>query len=316
MAEPSATVVVPSRAGALRLPSLLAALAAQTHPAVEVLVVLDGDIDDSEAVVRAWRERLDVRPVVLPENRGRSAALNAGFAEARGEVLLRCDDDLEPGPEHAARHVAHHGSDTPVGVIGLCPNVFPDTPYAAAYGRSRDVRFATAAYAMPPSSRWRLWGANVSVTRTTWERVGGYDERFRAYGWEDVDWGYRAHLAGIPILVDPGLAATHHGAAPTTLLRARRAFHSGAARRAFEAKHGTDALGSTDAAGGSHGAWGLLVRGVAATSGARGVDALARAADATVGHLPPYVAEKAVSLVVESAAASGYRRPSEVDAGL
>ena len=306
MAEHSASVVVPTRGGAGRLPALLRALAAQTHPDTEVVVVVDGDTDGSADVLTGWAGRLDLHPVVLPENRGRSAALNAGFAVARGEVLLRCDDDLEPTPEHVARHVAHHLGEGRVGVIGLCPNVFPDTPYAAAYGRVRDRRFAEAAYAMSAGLRWRLWGANVSVARETWAAVGPYDEEFRAYGWEDVDWGYRLHRAGAALIVDPHVAAPHHGAATTTRVRARRAFHSGAARHAFEAKHGDAALGH-DASGRT--AWDGLVGAVSAVAGPRGVDALAAAADATVGHLPAHLGEKAVALVVEAAARSGYRRP-------
>lgn len=307
----SASLIIPSRGGATRLPVLLGALAQQTHADLEVVVVLDGDIDNSRAAATAWTAHLDLTIVEFPDNRGRSAALNAGFETARGDILIRCDDDLEPRPEHVARHVAQHAAG-PVGVIGLCPNVLPDTPYTRAYGATRDAMFRRQAYAMPPDQRWRLWGANVSVRADTYRRIGPYDLAYRAYGFEDVDWGYRLHRDGIPILLDPALEAPHHGAATTTAIRARRAYHSGAARHTFEARHGSAPLG---AAGPPAGIWGRTVATAGARLGPRGIGRLARLADTLADPLPRYAAEKLIAFTVESAAVAGRHHPDETDSG-
>lgn len=304
----SATIVIPTRGGAQRLPVLLGALCRQSSDDFEVVVVIDGDTDNSSAVVAGWTDQLRLRSVTFPENRGRSVALNAGFSAASGHVLIRCDDDLEPGPHHVQRHVDRHAGPARVGVIGLCPNVLPDTAYARAYGAARDTRFRTDAYAMPPDQRWRLWGANVSVTRETWDDIGGYDTAYRAYGFEDVDWGYRLHRAGVPILLDPELEAAHHGAATTTAMRAARAFHSGAARRTFERLHGSAPFaGPTEKAG----LWGQLVHGVGGRIGHRGVARLAKAADRSARVLPRYLAEKTIAFTVETAAVAGQHAPPD-----
>ena len=126
------SVVIPSRGGAERLPRILAALVAQQGSDWEAVVVLDGDIDDSAAVVARYAVDHPVRAVVFPENQGRAAALNAGFATAEGDVLIRADDDLEPGTDYVARHVAHHEAawarGEEVGIVGMCWDVFPATP--------------------------------------------------------------------------------------------------------------------------------------------------------------------------------------------
>ena len=193
------SVIIPSRGGADRLPRLLGMLAAQDS-AVEVVVVLDGDIDGSSQAVDGWRDRLDLTVIEFGENRGRAAALNAGFEAARGDVLIRCDDDLAPLSDFASRHAAHH-SDSPIGVVGLVRNQFPDTAYARAYGRHWDRLQRDHAYASAPDSTWQHWAANCSVSRETWERIGPYDEAYRGYGWEDIDWGYRLHQAGVPVII-------------------------------------------------------------------------------------------------------------------
>lgn len=299
------SVVVPSRGGADRLPRLLDALAAQQDAAVEVVVVLDGDVDGSAAVVPRWADRLDLAVIAFPENRGRPAALNAGFAAARGDVLVRCDDDLAPGPHLAAGHAAHHAAE-PVGVVGLVRNELPDTPYARAYGRHWDRLQRDDAYAAPAGRRWRHWAANASVTRETWQRIGPYDESFRRYGWEDVDWGYRLHLAGIPVVIDPALEIPHHLAAVTCETRVRRAYHSGAARLRFERKHGLPTAAAPDSA------WARAVDAAATRLTEERATSLAARLDRTVDHLPPPVSRKLVAFLVESAAAAGHHRPDDV----
>lgn len=301
-----ATVIVPTLGGAERLPRLFAALEQQVGTAYECVVVLDGQIDDTAAVVQAWSTRIPLRSVVFAQNRGRSAALNAGRAAARGRVLIRCDDDLAPGPDFVARHVAHHSGSDPVGIVGMCPEVFPDNAYVRAYGQSNDDLVRESSYALDPNQGWRRWSANVSVTDETWDRVGPYDDAFRVYGWEDIDWGYRLHLLGVPVLVPRDLEAPHHNPATSATERAERAFHSGASRAVFQAKHGPDALGADRLALDSP--WNVAVR---ATGGVlrsdRAVRTVGRGVDRLLPRVPASVGHKLVALLVEGSGAAATR---------
>jgi glycosyltransferase involved in cell wall biosynthesis len=303
----SASIVVPSRGGAHRLPRLFASLAEQTTDAWEVLVVLDGDIDDSADVVTEWSQVLPVRAIQFSENRGRSAALNAGFAAAGGDVLVRCDDDLLPSPRYVEHHLSRHQG-MPVGVVGLYRNQFPPTGYARAYGEPADVKFRRDAYATSPERTWRYWAGNVSTTREVHDLVGAYDPDFRAYGWEDVDWGYRLHALGIPVVLAPELETSHHVAATTTTGRAQRAFYSGAARLRFEAKHGTDMLPpATPGAG----LWSRAVRVTAARLTEERLVRAGTTVDRCLPRLPAPLGRKAVALLVESAALAGHSSAGE-----
>lgn len=307
-AVPAASVVVPTRGGARRLPALLDALRVQTLRDFELIVVVDGDTDDSAGVLRRLKGDLTLRSIVFPENRGRSAALNAGFEAARGRVLIRCDDDLVPAPDYVAGHVARHSGEA-CGVIGLYRNVYRPSAYARAYGRARDVRFRDDAYAMPADQLWRLWAGNVSVTRESFDRVGGYDTAYRAYGWEDVDWGYRLAQLGMPVVLAPELETTHTGAAPTAAVRVDKAFHSGAARETFIARHGAAMFRPDEL---DAGLWGRLVGLVAKAFGRRRLILFGKFADRVADYLPRYVAEKMISLLVEAASLAGRRRTADV----
>lgn len=307
IARPTASLVVPSYRGASRLPALFDSLAAQKAgtPQFEVIVVIDGVDDGTMALVEA-ETRFAVRTILFSSNRGRVAALNSGFDAAWGDVLIRCDDDLILAPSHIASHVAlHHGSEQPVAGVGLTRDVHPPSPYARAYGRDAARRFFLGATSCPPDRRWHLWAANCSIARETWERIGLYDDRYRGYGWEDVDYGYRLHAAGLPLLLVEGATAEHHGPARTVRARARKAFDSGAARATFQSLHPQAPLPPARPRGGI---WAFAVRRVAGLLRDRGrVELAAEAVDRALRLVPEAVGRKLVALVVEASAYAGNR---------
>ncbi|MGA4670210.1 glycosyltransferase family 2 protein [Propionibacteriaceae bacterium Y1923] len=297
-----ASVVIPSRGGASRLPLLLNSLAAQTHADWEAIVVIDGDIDNSEAVVAGYAH-LPVRCIVLPENRGRVTALNTGFAAATGDVLIRADDDFELSPGHVAAHVARHETGR-VGVVGLPLNVAPDNVYMRVYGAWADESGRAGARLTPAGERWRLWGGNVSCTRADFDAVGGYDDRYRGYGWEDLDFGYRLAQQGVPIVLEEGANVRHHMASVTTRIRARRAWDSGSARARFESFHGVGSSGVALPPADS--AWNRLVRGWSRVLTPATLTVSTWLVDAALPVLPRPVGRKLVALCVEAASAAGF----------
>lgn len=95
------SVVVPCFNEAESLPQLLAEIAAvRTAASVsEVIVVDDGSRDAGFAVVRtAAVSDSTVRGIRLQGNRGKAAALAAGFAAATGDVVVTLDADLQDDP--------------------------------------------------------------------------------------------------------------------------------------------------------------------------------------------------------------------------
>jgi len=84
----------------------------------EVVVVDDASTDGSAAWLRAEEARRpDLRVIVFERHRGQSAALAAGFAAARGEILVTMDADLQNDPADTGLLLdALDGCDLVVGV--------------------------------------------------------------------------------------------------------------------------------------------------------------------------------------------------------
>lgn len=82
---------------------------AQTYPRVEVLVVDDASTDGSRQIIESYGEQ--IIPLLRPTNEGQAAALNAGCAACKGDVVmfLDADDYLYPSAAMSVARVFRAG---------------------------------------------------------------------------------------------------------------------------------------------------------------------------------------------------------------
>ena len=102
-----ASVVICTRDQAPRLRLTLRALAVQSVPPREVIVVDDGSADDTARVLADARTFLpcELHVVRLARPRGSAAARNEGAARAAGDLLVFLDSDALVTPDHVAHHL-------------------------------------------------------------------------------------------------------------------------------------------------------------------------------------------------------------------
>ncbi|GLZ46973.1 bi-functional transferase/deacetylase [Actinomycetospora sp. NBRC 106375] len=107
------SVIVPAYNEKENIAATVRSLVASEHP-VEVLVVDDGSTDGTAEIVEALRLR-NVR-VIRQENSGKPAALNAGIAHARHDLIVMIDGDTVLEPSTVGRLVQPFG-DPSVGAV-------------------------------------------------------------------------------------------------------------------------------------------------------------------------------------------------------
>jgi len=178
------SVVIATKDRASYLTRALASLEGQIGaPSFEVIVADNGSSDDTKAVAQRQSERgrYPVRYVFEPEpNRGK--ARNRGIAIAQGYLMLFVDDDVQVPPGFLAAHETAHAT-TNLVVNGPIINV-----------SSYDVRPKSS---VSNYSRAFLCTCNASVPKHAIDAVGGFDEIFHLYGWEDTELGVRLRESGI-----------------------------------------------------------------------------------------------------------------------
>ncbi len=98
--HPRVSVIVPAFNEVENVAPLLAELAEKLDPAYEVILVDDGSTDGTFSKADSLRDRYPfLRVCRLPKNQGKTAAVLAGFAIARGEYISIFDADLQFSPE-------------------------------------------------------------------------------------------------------------------------------------------------------------------------------------------------------------------------
>lgn len=181
---------------------------AQTHPAVEHVVVDDGSTDGSWGVVERY-VGTGVRGDRLPVSRGASHARNRGAALAQGEFLMFLDaDDL----------LAPDALEALIGALREHPESIAHGPWRRLIGdRERPAEVARPSSDPDTALReWlegRAWVPPCAVLwpRAVFERSGGWDEQFTVD--DDGVLMRRMLVRGVPLAAAGGGGALYrmHG---------------------------------------------------------------------------------------------------------
>ena len=210
------SVIVPTRDALDQTRRCLEALrrsADPRHP-TELIFVDNGSADGTAGFLD---DQPDVLLVRNPENLGAPRARNQGIELARGEQLVFMDSDVMVTPGWLRRMLHHVRVDGRSGCVGCLsdraaqnqqldyaggsePTVLGAFAEARAASHDRQFRF------QPLSSSF-LW----LVRREVVDALGGFDERFSPWGFEDDDYSLRAHLAGFRNRVALDVFVRHEG---------------------------------------------------------------------------------------------------------
>ena len=203
----SVSVVVPTYGRDEVLVQTIERFAGLAGPAGEIVVV--DQTPRHDAVAEAALMRLETSGTIRRLRLARPSipgAMNLGLLEARGEIVLFVDDDVEPLPGLVAAHREAHSSpaDLVVGGQVLQPGEEP----AALEGERFEFRSSIA------QETRDAMGGNFSVRRAFALSIGGFDESFAgaAYRFES-DFCLRARKAGARILFEPRASLRHLRAA-------------------------------------------------------------------------------------------------------
>ena len=232
----AASVVIPTRNRAAYLTVALASLGRQQLDApFEVLVVDDGSTDRTPEVVR----EAGVRCVLAEPPRGLNAARNTGVRMTEAPLIAFLDDDVE----------------VPAGWLAALVEGADRHPDADAFGGPIRARLEGRAPGScgredPPITALDLgaedteadmvWGANLAIRRSAFERLGPFDEAVGGHG-DEEDWLRALQRAGgkIEYLAGAGLDHRRAGADARLPALTRAAYQRGRAARVSDQRRGT-----------------------------------------------------------------------------
>jgi GT2 family glycosyltransferase len=195
---PRCSVIVATYNRSRLLPRLLDSLSKQDLPAddFEVIVVDDGSVDDTQAVLAA--AQVPFRMIALKqENQGPGGARNRALEAASGSVIISVDDDVMPAPDLLRRHVEAHERNPHLAATGVM--VLPPGKRLEPWLEWEAVSLQKQYDAMV-AGEWRptprqFYTANASFRREDAIAAGLFDASFKRA--EDVEFAFRLRDIGV-----------------------------------------------------------------------------------------------------------------------
>jgi glycosyltransferase involved in cell wall biosynthesis len=197
------SVVIPALNDAEFLRTCLAALANQTRPADEIIVVDNGSTDDTADIARAAGVTLlhEPQPGIFP-------ATATGFDAASGEIIARLDTDSVPPRDWLARIEATLETvERPAAVTGSA-SFYGANPIACWVGEHVYLggyfRWITLLLGHPP-----LFGSNFGMHRELWAATRDRAHRDLRLVHDDFDFSVNIP-AGSTVVFDKKLLVAVH----------------------------------------------------------------------------------------------------------
>lgn len=180
------SVVIPAYNEEKTIGACLDALVRQkTEKNFEVIVVDNNSTDNTVQVVKSYYKKLLVK-VVLEKKKGRSPARRAGFAEAKGQIILSTDADTIVPPTWIEEISSYFTDPSATAVSGTCK--INDCSWRINTTFNLLQPFFMKIYRLFFGHYW-LSGFNFAIRKDTYEQVGGFNANLNTQ--EDIDLAFR-----------------------------------------------------------------------------------------------------------------------------
>ena len=212
---PSVSVVIRSYNRLNCCIELLEAVLAQDYPSFEVVVIEQSKDVSAEQAARLSDFECDPRVRIFRSGPlGAAGARNAGWKNAKNEIVLFMDDDDLPlFPDWIRRHAENYLDPLCAGVTGRQVHARDEdpTPFNTERARRRCLRYTFfkmprghVRHTMRIAGVTMVHGTNASIRRSVIERVGGWDELTESTDENSFDFRFeRWKRPGEYLLFDP-----------------------------------------------------------------------------------------------------------------
>lgn len=223
-----ASIIIPTKDKITRLRLVLKALEKQVDESIEVIVIFDGNSNETIEAFHKLKFTFQPRIIILDQNIGRSAARNLGINQANGERIIFMDDDVIPVKDFVKKHLSGINqrwvlmgitrdtflSETEIEELYFGDEIWGDLSFLNEKSRliNKPVLINTLfkIFGNYLSLKWLLFFTNNgSVNRKDLLEIGGFDENFKGWGHEDIELAYRLHKRGLQFRKDSSIVAYH-----------------------------------------------------------------------------------------------------------
>jgi GT2 family glycosyltransferase len=204
----SVSFIIPNFNGRDLLDRLLPRLLT-IYPDAEVIVVDDNSADNSSMLVKQSYKQ--VRLIQKKQTTGFGSTCNLGAKQAKGEILVFLNTDILPRQDFL-KPVLDHFNNPKLFAVGFCDlshennkiikrgsgGIVFKKGFLLHYKKKTDLQ----------KTAW-VSGGSGAFRKDIFLKMGGFNELYDPFYWEDIDLSYRALKSGFQLLFEPKAEVDH-----------------------------------------------------------------------------------------------------------
>jgi GT2 family glycosyltransferase len=178
----------------------------------EIIVVDDASSDGSVIYLNDFVKTHDNFKVVVNKNNlGFAPTVNLGVKAASGEIIILLNTDVYP-EDGFLEPLLKHFSDEKVFAVGCLDRSVEDNGIILRGRGLGEWKRGFLVHRRGEVDKTNtLWvsGGSSAFRKSIWEKLGGMNELFAPFYWEDIDLSYRALKSGYKVLFEPKSIVVH-----------------------------------------------------------------------------------------------------------
>ncbi len=210
------SIVIPNYNGVKllekNLPKVLEAVSFYKKGKVEIIIVDDASTDKSSTFFLNLKLKTSNLKLITNErNLGFSSTVNKGVKKATGDIVILLNTDVYP-QENFLEPLLKHFEDKSVFAVGcLDKSIEGDKVVERGRGLGEWKRGFLIHRRGEVNKTNTLWvsGGSGAFRKSIWDKLGGLNELYNPFYWEDIDLSYRALKSGYKIFFEPKSIVFH-----------------------------------------------------------------------------------------------------------
>lgn len=191
------------------LPKVIEVISQYDGGKIEFVVVDDGSTDRSLEIIKNEKskiknENLKFKILLNSRNMGFSSTVNRGVKESMGEIIILLNTDVIPQKNFLESLLANFNNPNVFAVGCMDKSVEGDKIVLRGRGIGRWEKGFLVHKRGEVDKKDTLWvnGGSGAFRKSIWDKIGGFNEFYNPFYWEDIDLSYRAQKMGYKVLFE------------------------------------------------------------------------------------------------------------------
>ena len=225
--EPLVSIIIPTRDQGQLLKTCINSIYQKTKYTNFEIILIDHQSSEKKAirVIDFLREKPNSRIEKYSGNFNFSAMVNKGAEIAQGEIITLLNNDTEIIEENWLELLVTQTIRKEVGVCGpllLFKNrtiqhagIHPSKNALMIHGHKHEKENSPGYFGHLQTKHevMAVTGACLSTKKTTWDELGGFNDKNLKVAYNDVDFCLKAREVGLRVLLEPKVKLIHHESA-------------------------------------------------------------------------------------------------------